>query len=59
MECKSCPKSDFTAQLNVNGKEVKLNPFVQAFIANSVIGMSQSLEGVDNVENLELKITKK
>lgn len=59
MECKSCPKSDFTADLNINGKKVELNPFVQAFISNAVIGMTQSLENVDNVESLELKITKK
>ena len=59
MECKSCPKSDYTAELNVNGENIKLNPFVQAFISNSVIGMTQSLDGVDDVETLELKITKK
>jgi len=59
MECKSCPKSDFTTRLNVNGREIELNPFVQAFMANAVVGMSQSLQGVDVVETVELKIAKK
>jgi hypothetical protein len=59
MECQSCPKSDFTAELEVNGQKIKTNPFVEAFISNTVIGMLQSLNGVETIESIDLKICKK
>jgi hypothetical protein len=59
MECQSCPKSDFTAELKVNGQKIETNPFVEAFISNAVTGMVGSLNGVDQIENIDLKICKK
>ena len=59
MGCQSCPKSDFTAELEVNGEKIEINPFVEAFISNAVIGMLRSLNGVDQIENIDLKICKK
>lgn len=59
MGCQSCPKSDFTVELEANSKKVEINPFVEAFISNTVIGMLQSLNGVDQIESIDLKICKK
>jgi hypothetical protein len=33
--------------LEVDGREVNLNPFVQTFIERTVVGMVTSLSGVD------------
>ena len=59
MGCQPCQKSDFTVELEVNGQKIKTNPFVEAFISNAVIGMVRSLNGVDEVESVDLKICKK
>ncbi len=59
MGCQSCPKSDFTAELEVNGKKIEINPFVEAFISNAVTGMVGSLNGIDKIESIDLKICKK
>ena len=59
MGCQSCPKSDFTAELEVNGKKVETNSFVETFISNTVIGMVETLDGVDQIESIDLKICKK
>ena len=59
MECQSCSKSDFEAKLEVNGQKIELNKFIEGFISNSVIGMIKSLNGVDEIENINLKICKK
>jgi len=47
------------ADLKVNGKKVELNNFVQNFFSETVIGMIKSLRGVDVIETIELKISKK
>ena len=59
MGCQSCPKSDFTAELEVNGQKIKINPFVEAFISNAVTGMVASLNGVETIESIDLKIRRK
>ena len=59
MGCQSCPKSDFTAELEVNGQKIEINPFVEAFMSNTVAGMAASLNGVDQIESIDLKICKK
>ncbi len=47
------------AELQVNGKKIELNNFVENFICQTVIGMVKSLRGVDDVETISLKISKK
>jgi len=40
------------AELKVNGKEIKLNNFVEGFISQTVIGMVESLRGVGDIETV-------
>jgi hypothetical protein len=40
--------------LKVNGKEIKLNNFVESFISQTVIGMVKSLRGVGDIETVDL-----
>lgn len=47
------------AELKVNGKEIKLNNFVEKFISQTVIGMVKSLRGVGDVEAIDLRVSKK
>ena len=47
------------AELKVNGKEIKLNNFVENFISQTVIGMVKSLRGVGDVEAINLRVSKK
>jgi len=59
MGCQPNQEPDFTAELEVNGKKVEINPFVEGFISNAVTGMIASLNGVDQIESIDLKICKK
>lgn len=45
-------------ELQVNGREIELNDFVQSFIGKAVIGMVQSLRGVDDVQKIHLEISR-
>jgi hypothetical protein len=45
--------------LKVNGKEIKLNNFVQGLISETVIGMVKSLHGVGNIETISLTVSRK
>ncbi len=47
------------AELKVNGKEIKLNNFVESFISQTVIGMVESLRGVGDIETVDLRSSKK
>ncbi len=47
------------AELKVNGKEIKLNNFVEGFISQTVIGMVKSLRGVGDIETVDLRVSKK
>lgn len=47
------------AELQVNGKKIKLNNFVENFICQTVTGMVKSLRGVGDVETISLKISQK
>ena len=40
----------------VNGAAVPLTPFVQSFVANTVLGMVKSLKGVDKVESVDIRV---
>ena len=59
MVCDANQKQVPWIELKVNGKEVKLNNFVESFISQTVIGMVKSLRGVGDVETIGLKISKK
>ena len=50
--------NDVKVQLQINGKKVGLNPFVQSFICETITGMVKSLRNVDTVETLELQISR-
>ena len=47
-----------SAELIVNGEKVNLNNFVQGFITQTLIGMVKSLQGVDKIMTIELRVTK-
>jgi len=47
------------AELKVNGKEIKLNNFVESFISQTIIGMVKSLRGVGDIETVDLRVSKK
>jgi hypothetical protein len=49
-------KQDFKAELTVNNKPIELNPFVEEFLARTVVGAVSSLKGVDHVANLDLRM---
>ena len=59
MVCDSNQTSVTNADLTVNGKKIELSSFVENFISQTVIGMVKSLRGVDNIETIDLKISKK
>lgn len=59
MTCDPNQKPEAKAELTVNGKKIELNDFVQGFISQTLMGMAKSLRGVDNIETIELKISKK
>lgn len=59
MVCDANQKSVTNADLTINGKKIELNSFVESFISQSIIGMVKSLRGVDNIETIDLKISKK
>ena len=59
MECKSKQESNFNVELEVNGQKIELNMFVEGFMSQTVIGMVKSLRGVDRIETIDLKISKK
>jgi hypothetical protein len=43
-------------ELQVNGTKVELKGFVQRFLGQAVIGMVQSLRGIDEVQTIQVKI---
>ena len=57
MTCEANQKPAAHAELEVNGKEIELNNFVENFISQTVIGMVKSLRGIDNVEIVSLKVS--
>ena len=59
MVCDSNQNPVTNADLTINGKKIELNSFVESFISQAVIGMVKSLRGVDNIETIDLKISKK
>ena len=52
-------RKDFKAELTVNNKPIELNPFVEEFLARTVVGAVSSLKGVDDVAKLGLEMKKR
>ncbi len=59
MACDGNQEAVVSANLIINGKSIDLNNFVEGFISQTVIGMVTPLRGVDEVETIDLKISKK
>ena len=59
MACDTNQKPVSNTDLTINGEKIELNSFVESFISQTVIGMVKSLRGVDNIETINLKISKK
>ena len=47
-------KERFEATLQVNNESVELNPFIENFLARTVIGAVSSLKGTEDIQSLEL-----
>ena len=58
MTCVTNEKPIARVELEVNGKKVELNNFVNNFIAATMIGMVKALRGVGEPEVISLKISK-
>lgn len=48
-----------SADLTINGKKIALNNFVEDFISQTIIGMVKSLRGVDEIETINVSISKR
>ncbi len=59
MACEPDQKLTALVELKVNGKEIELNNFVKNFICQTMIGMVKSLRGVNDIEAIELKVSRK
>ena len=59
MVCEPNQEATASAKLKVNGQVIELNPFVTSFIAEAVIGMLKPLRGINDVETVELNISRK
>ena len=46
-------------KVNVNGKEIEINPFVTSVIGNTIVGMVSSLKLDDEPKEIVITITKK
>lgn len=47
-------KESFKTALSLNNVSVELNPFVEKFLARTVVGAVSSLKGVEDIQSLEL-----
>ncbi|MBN2100126.1 MAG: hypothetical protein JW753_11085 [Dehalococcoidia bacterium] len=52
-------KESYETRLWVNNKDIELHPFVEQFLAGTVIGAVRTLKGVDDLRVLELKMVKR
>lgn len=44
-------------KLKVNGKNIVLSEFPSEMIINTIYGMIQSLKGIEEIKDIEIKIT--
>ena len=47
-------KESFKTALSLNNVSVELNPFVEKFLARTVVGAVSSLKGAEDIQSLEL-----
>jgi len=47
-------KGNFKAKLKVNNITIEMNPFVEDFLARTVVGAVASLKGGENVKSLKI-----
>ena len=59
MVCDSDQKPIAKVDLEINGKKIKLNNFVQDFISQTLTGMVKPLRDVGDIETIDLKVSKK
>jgi hypothetical protein len=59
MDCEANEELTARVELKVNGEAVELNNFVQNIISRTIVGMVGSLKGVDQVETVDLSISRK
>ena len=59
MGCEANQERTAKVELQVDGKEIELNNFVQNFISQTIIGMVKSLQGVGEAETVSLKVSRK
>jgi hypothetical protein len=48
-------KPEYKAEMQVNKKEIEMNPFVESFVAHVAIGMVESLKGVDYLNKVRIR----
>ena len=47
---------NFEVELVINKESIELNPFVEEFLARTVVGAVSSLRGAENIRDLELHL---
>ena len=57
MVCEPNQKPTARTELEINGKEIELNNFVENFISQTVLGMVKSLRGVGDIKTISLKVS--
>jgi hypothetical protein len=48
-------KLQYKAELAVNAGKIKMNPFVESYVAHVAAGIVESLKGVDFLSRIEIK----
>lgn len=49
-------EENISAELRVNNEPVELNPFIEQFLARTVLGAVSSLRGVEEIQKLEMQL---
>lgn len=45
---------NFKVELVINKESIELNPFIEEFLARTVVGVVSSLRGAENIRDMEL-----
>ena len=51
-------KQNYKSKLNVNKKEIDMNPLVEDFVSHVSVGIVNSLKGVDYLKTVEIHLDK-
>ena len=57
MGCNDCKTECAKVELKVNGKEIALNPFTKNIICSCVAGLVTPLRGVEDIKDIDLKLS--